>query len=153
MKKELWITLPLVLLFGSGCTPVDIKRIDDLETKVKELEKRMAVVEDSQTIEQPLPQESSVQKIDSFSLPDTDISLTSEEIQTALKNSGFYDGPVDGKIGPKTRKAIEDFQSANSLKIDGTVGVQTKNLLKKYLTKDQKSGLAGEENLNEQQTN
>ena len=31
------------------------------------------------------------------------------QIQTALKSAGFYAGPVDGKIGPKTKKSIEAF--------------------------------------------
>ena len=37
------------------------------------------------------------------------------DIQTALKNSNFYTGEIDGKIGPKTKKAIEEFQKANNL--------------------------------------
>lgn len=148
MKRELWIVLLLVLLVGSGCTPVDVKRVEELETKVKELEKRMVAVEDNQTITEQFQQESNIQKVDSVVSLDTDISLTSEDIQTALKNSGFYDGPIDGKIGPKTRKAIEDFQSANSLKVDGTAGAMTKSLLQKHLTKGEKSELLGEGNLN-----
>lgn len=50
---------------------------------------------------------------------------TGIEIQTALKNAGFYTGNIDGKIGPKSKKAIEDFQKANSLKVDGKVGPKT----------------------------
>lgn len=55
------------------------------------------------------------------------------EIQTALKNAGYYSGSIDGKAGPKTKKAIESFQSANSLKADGKVGSMTWGLLSKYL--------------------
>ncbi|MFA4992883.1 MAG: peptidoglycan-binding domain-containing protein [Candidatus Omnitrophota bacterium] len=55
------------------------------------------------------------------------------EIQTALKNAGFYAGNIDGKIGPKSKKAIEDFQSANGLKTDGKVGAKTWDALGKYL--------------------
>lgn len=50
---------------------------------------------------------------------------TVQEIQTALKNAGFYAGTVDGKLGPKTKKAIEDFQKANNLVADGKVGPKT----------------------------
>jgi len=50
---------------------------------------------------------------------------TGIEIQTALKNAGFYTGNIDGKIGPKSKKAIEDFQKANGLKVDGKVGPKT----------------------------
>ncbi len=58
---------------------------------------------------------------------------TAQEIQTALKNAGYDIGLVDGKIGPKTKKAIEDFQSANGLKADGKVGPKTWSLLSKHL--------------------
>lgn len=58
---------------------------------------------------------------------------TGIEIQTALKNAGFYTGNVDGKLGPKSKKAIEDFQSANGLKADGKVGAKTWEALSKHL--------------------
>ena len=35
---------------------------------------------------------------------------TGKDIQTALKNSGFYKGDVDGQIGSKTKQAIKKFQ-------------------------------------------
>jgi len=57
---------------------------------------------------------------------------TGIEIQTALKNAGFYTGNIDGKIGPKSKKAIEDFQKANSLKVDGKVGPKTWEAMSKY---------------------
>jgi len=58
---------------------------------------------------------------------------TDIDIQTALKNAGFYAGNIDSKIGPKSKKAIEDFQSANGLKVDGKVGAKTWGALSKYL--------------------
>jgi peptidoglycan hydrolase-like protein with peptidoglycan-binding domain len=59
---------------------------------------------------------------------------TVQEIQTALKNAGYYPGAIDGKAGPMTKKAIEDFQQANGLQIDGKVGTKTWGLLGKYLS-------------------
>ncbi len=56
------------------------------------------------------------------------------QIQTALKNAGYYIGEIDGKIGRITKKAIEDFQEANGLKVDGKVGPQTWSVLSKHLT-------------------
>ncbi|MDD4894484.1 MAG: peptidoglycan-binding domain-containing protein [Candidatus Omnitrophica bacterium] len=55
------------------------------------------------------------------------------EIQTALKNAGFYTGKVDGKSGPMTKKAIEDFQKANNLSVDGKVGPKTWTALSRYM--------------------
>jgi len=58
---------------------------------------------------------------------------TTKQIQAALKNAGFYTGRVDGKTGPLTKKAIEDFQKANNLPADGKVGPKTWGVLSKYL--------------------
>lgn len=63
-------------------------------------------------------------------LPQTD---RNKEIQTALAKAGFYAGAIDGKIGPKTKKAIEEFQRANGLKVDGKVGPRTWAALEKHL--------------------
>jgi len=57
---------------------------------------------------------------------------TAIEIQTVLKNAGFYAGSIDGKIGPKSKKAIEDFQKANGLKVDGKVGPKTWEAMSRY---------------------
>lgn len=61
--------------------------------------------------------------------------LSPKQIQRALKNAGFYNGPVDGKIGPKTKDAIKAFQKANGLKADGVVGKRTAEKLNDYLTR------------------
>ncbi len=58
---------------------------------------------------------------------------SAKEIQTALKNSGFYVGSVDGKLGPKSKSAIEAFQKANGLTADGKVGPKTWTALSRYL--------------------
>ena len=57
---------------------------------------------------------------------------TGIEIQTALKNAGFYMGNIDGKIGPKSKRAIEEFQKAHNLKVDGKVGPKTWEAMNKY---------------------
>jgi peptidoglycan hydrolase-like protein with peptidoglycan-binding domain len=55
-----------------------------------------------------------------------------QKIQTALKNAGLYNGSIDGKIGPGTRKAIETFQKDHNLKVDGKVGPKTWLALEPY---------------------
>lgn len=57
-----------------------------------------------------------------------------KDIQTALKAANFYTGNIDGRMGPKTKKAIVEFQKANGLKADGKVGPKTQAQLDKYLT-------------------
>jgi len=56
-----------------------------------------------------------------------------KEIQLALKNAGFYVGAIDGKLGPKSTRAIEEFQKANGLVADGKVGTKTWAALSKHL--------------------
>lgn len=56
-----------------------------------------------------------------------------KEIQRALKQAGFYKGKIDGKIGPRTKKAIREFQKANKLKPDGIVGSKTWKQLISYI--------------------
>ena len=50
---------------------------------------------------------------------------TVREIQTRLKNWGYYFGTVDGIFGSQTEKAVKYFQQKNGLAVDGHVGNQT----------------------------
>ena len=54
------------------------------------------------------------------------------EIQQALKNAGFYQGSVDGKMGPMTREAIKEFQRVHGLPTDGVAGKKTWAKLSAY---------------------
>ena len=67
---------------------------------------------------------------------------STREIQQALKNAGFYQGPVDGKLGPQTRDAVKEFQRVHGLKDDGVVGKQTWTKLSAYMTLSAKQGEA-----------
>ena len=50
---------------------------------------------------------------------------TVREIQTRLKNWGYYSGAVDGVYGSGTEEAVRLFQRKNGLSVDGQVGDQT----------------------------
>lgn len=52
-------------------------------------------------------------------------------VQEALQKAGLYEGAIDGKLGPKSKQAIRDFQSSHNLKVDGVVGPQTWQELQK----------------------
>ena len=62
-----------------------------------------------------------------------------QQIQTALKNAGFYTGKIDGKIGPGSKRAIEAFQQSKGLKVDGKAGPKTWAALEPYLSADASS--------------
>lgn len=62
-----------------------------------------------------------------------EISPTVKQIQIALKNAGYNPGPIDGKMGNRTKLAVRTFQRENALGVDGAVGKQTWKLLRQYL--------------------
>ena len=47
------------------------------------------------------------------------------QIQTVLKNWGYYSGTVDGIFGVKTKNAVVAFQKKNGLTADGVAGPAT----------------------------
>ena len=68
---------------------------------------------------------------------------STREIQQALKNAGFYQGAVDGKMGSMTREAVKEFQRIHGLTEDGVVGRQTWGKLKAYAEMSASDGEAG----------
>lgn len=48
-----------------------------------------------------------------------------KEVQTRLKQWGYYSGTVDGKYGQASVDAVENFQKRNSLPVTGKVDEQT----------------------------
>lgn len=68
------------------------------------------------------------------------IKPSTKEIQQALKNAGFYQGRVDGKMGPLTREAIRGFQRVHGLSVDGVVGKNTWAQLAPYQDLSAESG-------------
>jgi peptidoglycan hydrolase-like protein with peptidoglycan-binding domain len=47
------------------------------------------------------------------------------QVQTALAQSGFYRGPIDGQLAAPTLAAVRAFQSANGLPATGLLDAQT----------------------------
>jgi len=59
--------------------------------------------------------------------------LSAVDLQRALKNAGYYQGTIDGKIGLRTKKAIRNFQRDQGLVTDGICGRQTWARLKSFV--------------------
>lgn len=51
------------------------------------------------------------------------------ELQAKLAEYGYYTGDIDGRFGNQTRRAVEQFQYANGLQIDGIAGKGTLTVL------------------------
>jgi murein L,D-transpeptidase YcbB/YkuD len=149
------------MLLVSGCaTTQQTQEINRLKSDVGLLDQRISQLERSNLKEQPItewPQDTTatvssaasteVKPSPSSSSSSSYTKPSKREIQQALKNSGFYQGSVDGKIGPKTRDAVKQFQQANGLKADGIVGRQTWSKLEPYLAKSDGSNLSSSETI------
>lgn len=55
--------------------------------------------------------------------------MTTKQIQLLLTYLEYDPGPIDGLDGSKTRDAVKAFQAAESLTVDGVVGMQTEKAL------------------------
>jgi peptidoglycan hydrolase-like protein with peptidoglycan-binding domain len=86
-----------------------------------------------QAVSQEAPPSAAMPQTAAPAVAATDRLAHTPDIQTALKAAGFYTGNVDGKIGPKTKKAVMEFQKTKGLKADGKVGPKTWAELEKYL--------------------
>jgi peptidoglycan hydrolase-like protein with peptidoglycan-binding domain len=42
-------------------------------------------------------------------------------VQQRLAQAGYYQGPSDGVLGPRTQAAIRSFERANGLRVDGMI--------------------------------
>ena len=58
--------------------------------------------------------------------------VQASEVQRALLRAGYDPGPIDGKLGKKTKAAIKSFQRKNGLNADGVIGEKTWSALKAY---------------------
>ena len=53
-------------------------------------------------------------------------------VQQALGRAGYDPGPIDGRAGAKTKRAIREFQRDNNLPETGVADEATWDLLKRY---------------------
>lgn len=52
-----------------------------------------------------------------------------ERVQGALKARGFFQGETNGLFGADTETAVQNFQRQSGLRVDGTVGPETRSAL------------------------
>jgi peptidoglycan hydrolase-like protein with peptidoglycan-binding domain len=149
MKKFVFIILALVVVMHLvGCgkkeqsltemqEPISIEELSKLDSSIQTVPEVVTKTAPAVTVTPSSavpPAETKAAEIQLGQLPPSGpYKPTVREIQTALKNAGFYPGMIDGKKGPMTKKAIEDFQKANNLGVDGKVGSKTWAVLSPYL--------------------
>lgn len=116
----------------TGPSPAELQhcqnRVHALEGELQRREQVIAELED----ELSRAQSSDYRKIGTSSTKGDLVLPAPIQIQRALKNAGYYTGPVDGKIGAKTQDAVRRFQKDRGLKVDGKVGAMTWRELRKH---------------------
>ena len=129
MKKYLLTVLGITgIVCLAGCATTKSGSSGSLENRVQALESKVQMLEGG-----PQSTGSEISGTETGDKGATADTMTKKQIQKALKNAGYYDGNVDGKIGHKTRAAIQEFQKNMGLKADGIAGRNTKEKLLKYL--------------------
>jgi murein L,D-transpeptidase YcbB/YkuD len=154
---RLVVAAVIAMVFAAGCSTLPRKyrdemagmktKVDTLESRVETVESKQADVEKAavaqgQTIEelkaerQKEASRSNVTILDRTQAPERTHSklARTRDIQTALRNAGFYKGRIDGVKGEQTKAAIREFQRANGLRDDGVVGPKTWEILQKNLS-------------------
>ena len=168
MKRLGFVVLALIILSTltiSGCSSAQKKLSEDvkgIKTKVDTLETRVEGVETKQSEVERLAMEQA-QRVEELksdraaraSSRKTNVGIKEKrsrkdkerikEVQSCLKNAGFYKGEVAGVKGRKTRGAIRKFQNANGLTADGVVGKRTWEALSKYTSGGETSAAGGAE--------
>ena len=69
----------------------------------------------------------------STSAPATPPSASVKQLQQQLGQLNYYEGPIDGYMGPQTIAAIKDLQAQAGLPQTGTMNPATQNALNNYL--------------------
>jgi len=135
-RISLSIILVLNLIGCVGCATTQKKtelqqHTEQLQTRITDLEKELQ--QKDEEISQLERELEKAQKTPSQTSAKRQEAITPRNIQIALKNANLYDGPVDGKIGKNTKKAIKKFQRLNDLTPDGIVGKKTWMKLSEFL--------------------
>ena len=132
------------LLFVVGCATTRARRPEaattDLQNQVTQLQSEIQAKDQQiQELQYQLQGSQSALQNTSASSTGTKASKSSlvrvpgisvEDVQRALARAGFDPGPVDGRMGTKTKSALKDFQRKNNLKADGIVGERTWSYLR-----------------------
>ena len=138
------------LVFISGCATTRAKRdtTADLQGQVTELQSRLqAKDQEIQGLQARLESnDRAIQSAPTYAgqrparkLAGSNISSSTlirvsgvsvKDVQQALVRAGLEPGPVDGRMGKKTKAAVKEFQRSHHLRADGIVGEKTWSLLR-----------------------
>ncbi len=126
--------VPVTALLLAGCATTRAKKADmpDADSQLVQMQTQLQALEqENQELRSQL--ESQERSVGDFS--DRSVSaksdilrvsgVTATQLQKALHRAGYDPGPIDGRVGKKTRSAVKAFQRRQNLKADGIVGERT----------------------------
>lgn len=125
--------------FDSLSSSEELAQLPQSSTTTQQASVEVLPIETSPVTQSINASASTIAPVESAATTDAGGLSQAQKIQTALKNAGIYNGNIDGKIGPNTKKAIETFQQNNGLKVDGKVGPKTWAALETYLNQSASS--------------
>jgi|APTNR8051073442_1049403.scaffolds.fasta_scaffold56854_2 peptidoglycan hydrolase-like protein with peptidoglycan-binding domain len=96
-----------------------------LQTEMSSMRDRSTVIEDAYAYE-PATNVKTASSTAALRVP----GVTVQQLQRALQSAGYEPGPIDGRLGRRTKEAVRSFQRAEGLKVDGVVGQKTWTALK-----------------------
>lgn len=135
----------VVMSMSTGCASKTQKQINSLQAQIGVLtdevvrldeavqDSRGATVVSSSTPSSVSAPSGATVAVGTVYRTPSGFELPALSIQQALKNAGYYQGSLDGKIGSGTKAAVKAFQRDHDLTADGVVGRSTWNKLKVYL--------------------
>jgi len=156
--RLLLVVLSIVMLTGCATTQNKVAPVNQIQNQVVDLEQRMEEQEKEivdlkyevkdltskleskgqMIVETSEPYAYSAKSAPVVSVSDSNemirVAVAPSEIQKALKGAGLYEGKIDGRIGPKTKAAVVEFQRKHGLKADGVIGQKTWAEMKTYLS-------------------
>ncbi len=133
------LMLPVVCLLITGCATTQAQRPPEADAQNEVIELQKALQEKEQQIQdlqsqiesqtQALAGAGNIQSRDKTAVIRV-AGVRVQDVQAALVKVGLDPGPVDGRMGKKTKAAIKEFQRSKGLNPDGIVGERTWSLLK-----------------------
>ncbi len=135
-----WLFLAVALILFSGCATKKYtsRQFNTVQNQLDAMNSSLVQLESSDRENRAAIQRLQSQAVPSKSMggmyrTPSGFELPAIQIQQALKNSGYYQGDLNGVIDERTRKAVIAFQRDNGLAADGIVGRQTWSKLKTFL--------------------
>ncbi len=123
---------------GSGNITVDTISIEDDFYSANKRQQLEALAASSMRDLEPAPRASGGRQ--SNQARHIRVPVPVRTVQAALKEAGFYNGAVDGKVGRQTIAAITAFQRSVGIKADGICGRQTWQHLQGYVPAGMSTG-------------